>query len=215
MVSSSCQVLACALCFVALVGFTISTAHPEWKITSRGAAVVVVTFMYQGLWMNCAGNSMGSQQCKRHYTILNLPVHIQVCQALMIISMILSILGITVSLLGLKCSRLSGDDENVKCRIVAIGGIMNFLAGLTVITLISYYAWQITMDFYSPELGAKYEYGVALYIGWAASVLALAGGAMLFSSTNCCAKSTPAPKYTKSRNSTKASIRSYNRNSYV
>uniref|UniRef100_A0A8C4NE05 Claudin n=1 Tax=Eptatretus burgeri TaxID=7764 RepID=A0A8C4NE05_EPTBU len=282
MVSSSCQIFACGICFIALVGFTITMGHPEWKITSRGSAVVVVTFMYQGLWVNCAGNSLGASQCRFHYTVIGLPAHLRASQAMMIVGMLLSLLGIALALMGLKCSQISGGDEKLKGRIVGVGGMMNILAGVAVISVISFYAWQTTIDYFGPDAGPKaavtgqwstihnqesnaldqincswmhfqetcwilvealqsicriqgmgrffiiltrrrrhkrYEYGVALYFGWASSVLAFVGGVMLSSSFTCCTPSMPRiprPSYSAAtKGPAKSSMKGYSRNAYV
>lgn len=193
--------------------------HPEWKITSRGSAVVVVTFMYQGLWVNCAGNSLGASQCRFHYTVIGLPAHLRASQAMMIVGMLLSLLGIALALMGLKCSQISGGDEKLKGRIVGVGGMMNILAGVAVISVISFYAWQTTIDYFGPDAGPKYEYGVALYFGWASSVLAFVGGVMLSSSFTCCTPSMPRiprPSYSAAtKGPVKSSMKGYSRNAYV
>uniref|UniRef100_UPI00358F164D claudin-7-like n=1 Tax=Myxine glutinosa TaxID=7769 RepID=UPI00358F164D len=216
--STPCQVLACILCFVALLGFTISTAYPVWKIASKGPSVVGA-IMYQGLWLKCVGNSMGSQVCRLHNTIFRMPVYIQVAQAMMIISMLLSLLGILIVLMGMKCSRISGNDERIKGRIVAIGGILNIFAGIAVLTVVSFYARQLVYEFYNPIPGTKYEFGISLYIGWGSSVLALVGGVMLTTSFTCCNLSTPkiprAGYSAATKNPARSSMRSYSRNAYV
>uniref|UniRef100_UPI00358F03B2 claudin-7-like n=1 Tax=Myxine glutinosa TaxID=7769 RepID=UPI00358F03B2 len=219
MVSSSCQVFACGICFVALVGFAVTMGHPEWKITSRGTAVVVLTYMHQGLWVNCAGSSLGVSQCRFHWTVIGLPAYLRASQAMMIIGMLLSLFGISVALMGLKCSQIGGDDEKLKGRIVGFGGMMNILAGLAVISVVSFYAWQTTIEYFGPEAGPKYEYGVALYFGWASSVLAFVGGAMLSSSFTCCKPSMPKiprPSYSAAtKGAAKSSMKGYGRNAYV
>uniref|UniRef100_A0A8C4N7L6 Claudin n=1 Tax=Eptatretus burgeri TaxID=7764 RepID=A0A8C4N7L6_EPTBU len=167
--STPCQVLACIICFVALLGFTITTAYPVWKISAKGPTVLAA-IVYQGLWLKCVGNSMGSQVCRLHNTIF---LYIQVAQAVMIVSMLLSLLGIVVALMGMKCSRISGNDERIKGRIVAIGGILNIVAGM------------------SKKMFKLFEFGISLYIGWGSSVLAFVGGVMLTTSFTCCKLNMP------------------------
>lgn len=53
----------------ATIGATVSN---EWKITSRASSVITATWVFQGLWMNCAGNAMGAVHCRQHYTIFKL-----------------------------------------------------------------------------------------------------------------------------------------------
>lgn len=52
--------------FGALVAATTSN---EWKVTTRASSVITATWVYQGLWMNCAGNALGSFHCRPHFTI--------------------------------------------------------------------------------------------------------------------------------------------------
>uniref|UniRef100_A0A4W3I470 Claudin n=1 Tax=Callorhinchus milii TaxID=7868 RepID=A0A4W3I470_CALMI len=44
----------------------------EWKITSRASSVITATWVFQGLWTNCAGNALGSVQCREHLTLFKL-----------------------------------------------------------------------------------------------------------------------------------------------
>lgn len=46
-----------------------ATASNEWKVTTRASSVITATWVYQGLWMNCAGNALGSFHCRPHFTI--------------------------------------------------------------------------------------------------------------------------------------------------
>ena len=52
--------------FGALVAATTSN---QWKVTTRASSVITATWVYQGLWMNCAGNALGSFHCRPHFTI--------------------------------------------------------------------------------------------------------------------------------------------------
>lgn len=52
---------------------TISaTVSNEWKSTSRASSVITATWVFQGLWMNCAGNAIGAVHCRQHHTIFKL-----------------------------------------------------------------------------------------------------------------------------------------------
>lgn len=44
----------------------------EWKSTSRASSVITATWVFQGLWMNCAGNAIGAVHCRQHHTIFKL-----------------------------------------------------------------------------------------------------------------------------------------------
>ncbi|XP_053521620.1 claudin-10 isoform X2 [Artibeus jamaicensis] len=51
-----------------------ATASNEWKVTTRASSVITATWVYQGLWMNCAGNALGSFHCRPHFTIFKVEV---------------------------------------------------------------------------------------------------------------------------------------------
>ncbi|CAJ0953181.1 unnamed protein product [Ranitomeya imitator] len=50
----------------AVIGAVVSN---EWRVTSRASSVITATWVFQGLWMNCAGNALGSYHCRPHLTI--------------------------------------------------------------------------------------------------------------------------------------------------
>ncbi|CAH2223665.1 claudin-10 isoform X2 [Pelobates cultripes] len=63
------HILALILCISgtgAVIGAVISN---EWKVTSRATSVITATWVFQGLWMNCAGNALGSYHCRPHLTL--------------------------------------------------------------------------------------------------------------------------------------------------
>ncbi|KAG9335557.1 hypothetical protein JZ751_004460, partial [Albula glossodonta] len=57
---SGLQIMA-LLSGMAGLGATIgATVSNEWKTTSRASSVITATWVFQGLWMNCAGNAIGA-----------------------------------------------------------------------------------------------------------------------------------------------------------
>ncbi|XP_075057797.1 claudin-19-like [Mixophyes fleayi] len=174
----------CAL-FLAVVGLTctlVSTVSSKWKTSSSSSSIITSTSIFEGLWMNCVGTSVGSVQCKRFSSMFSLPTYIQACRALMIISLILGLFACIISLFGLKCTKFGNSDEETKGKIALSGGLVFILGGLCCLVAASWYAATITQQFFDPQYGGiKYELGSALYIGWAASVLAILGGSFL-----CC-----------------------------
>ncbi|XP_075910255.1 claudin-7-like [Petromyzon marinus] len=181
--SMGSEVLGLVLCLLGLVGLVVSTVCDEWKTTSRGAAVIVTTWIYQGLWKMCAGNAMGSVTCKRNFTLMGVPLHLKVCQGLMVLSLVMGHLGTVLALLGIKCSRFGGPNWRLKARIVASAGALYLITGLSSMVALSFYAHRITVDFYNPNLlGARFEYGWCLYMGWASSILCIIGAIIKCSS---------------------------------
>lgn len=158
------------------------TSSQVWKVRSQVESVTSSQWQFEGLWMSCAATSMGSIQCSRFKTVLGLPVHLQTCRALMIISLLVGLASIIVSVLGLKCTKIGRASEQVKNQIVLTGGILFILSGVFTLIAVSWYAGRVIHDFYNPLYGGvRFELGTGLYLGWAASCLAVLGGSML-----CC-----------------------------
>ncbi|NP_001153572.1 claudin-10 isoform X4 [Pan paniscus] len=140
--------------FGALVAATTSN---EWKVTTRASSVITATWVYQGLWMNCAG-------------------YIQACRGLMIAAVSLGFFGSIFALFGMKCTKVGGSDK-AKAKIACLAGIVFILSGLCSMTGCSLYANKITTEFFDPLfVEQKYELGAALFIGWAGASLCIIGG---------------------------------------
>ncbi|XP_015272623.1 PREDICTED: claudin-10 isoform X4 [Gekko japonicus] len=138
-------------------------ASNEWKVTSRASSVITATWVFQGLWMDCAGNALG---------------YIQACRGLMIAAICLGFFGSICALVGMKCTKIGGS-EQTKSRIACLAGLIFILCGLCAMTSCSLYANRITVEFFDPlYVAQKYELGAALFIGWAGSSLCIIGGSI-------------------------------------
>ncbi|KAG3293280.1 claudin-10 isoform X6 [Ictidomys tridecemlineatus] len=108
-----------------------ATASNEWKVTTRASSVITATWVYQGLWMNCAG-------------------YIQACRGLMIAAVSLGFFGSIFALFGMKCTKVGGSDK-AKAKIACLAGIVFILSGLCSMTGCSLYANKITTEFFDPH----------------------------------------------------------------
>ncbi|XP_007260464.1 claudin-10 isoform X2 [Astyanax mexicanus] len=161
----------------ATIGATVSN---DWKSTSRASSVITATWVFQGLWMNCAGNAMGAVHCRQHHTIFKLDGYIQVCRGLMIAAICLGFFATACALVGMKCTKIGGSDL-IKARIAFFAGFQFFISGLCSLSACSLYAHRITSEFFDPMFMAqKYELGAALFIGWGGSALCILGGLVFF-----------------------------------
>lgn len=99
----------------------------------------------------------------------------------MVVSLVLGLMAMFVGTMGMKCTNCGGDDKVKKARIAMTGGIIFIVAGLCALIACSWYGHQIVTDFYNPLVptNVKYEFGPAIFIGWAGSSLVLLGGALL------------------------------------
>uniref|UniRef100_A0A4W3I9A2 Claudin n=1 Tax=Callorhinchus milii TaxID=7868 RepID=A0A4W3I9A2_CALMI len=163
----------------------------EWKITSRASSVITATWVFQGLWTNCAGNALGSVQCREHLTLFKLDAckqmhwshitstlaetaYVLVCRALMVTSICLGFFGSILALMGMKCTNVGGS-ERIKAKVTFCVGFMFILAGLSPMVACSWYAYQVTLDYNDP-LMPKYELGTALFVGWSGAALCIMSG---------------------------------------
>ncbi|XP_045444693.1 claudin-10 isoform X3 [Pipistrellus kuhlii] len=134
-----------------------ATASNEWRVTTRASSVITATWVYQGLWMNCAG-------------------YIQACRGLMIAAVSLGFFGSIIALFGMKCTKVGGS-EKAKAKTACLAGVVFILSGLCSMTGCSLYANKITTEFFDPLfIDQKYELGAALFIGWSGATLCIIGG---------------------------------------
>ncbi|XP_060929849.1 claudin-1-like [Limanda limanda] len=189
--------MAVALQVVALVLGVVSwcltsscTSSQVWKVRSQAESISSNQWTMEGLWMSCAATSLGSVQCNRFKTQLGLPVHLQTCRGLMILSLLVGLAAIIVSVLGLKCIKIGRTPEQVKDQIALSGGVMFILSGVFTLTAVSWYAARVVQEFYDPLYrGVRFELGTGLYLGWTSASLAVLGGSLL-----CCScRRTSAP----------------------
>ncbi|XP_042270342.1 claudin-1-like isoform X2 [Thunnus maccoyii] len=129
------------------------TSSQMWKVRSQVESVTSSQWQFEGLWMSCAATSLGSLQCSKFKTVLGLPAHLQVCRALMILSLLVGLASIIVSVLGLKCTKIGRTSEHTKDQIALSGGILFILSGLFTLTAVSWYAARVIHDFYDPLNG--------------------------------------------------------------
>ncbi|XP_029472115.1 claudin-1 [Rhinatrema bivittatum] len=184
MANAGLQMLGFILALVGWIGFIVCTALPQWKMSSyAGENIVTAQAMYIGLWMSCVIQSTGQMQCKTYDSMLVLDADLQATRALMICGILLGFFGMCIAAIGMKCTKCLEDDKGKKSKVAVVGGALFIVAGLAVLIGTAWYGSKIARDFYNPitPTNAKYEFGQALFIGWAATVLVIVGGGLL-----CC-----------------------------
>lgn len=201
MANKGLQLLGYILAVLGLVGILAGTIMPQWKMSAYvGDNIITAVAMYEGLWMSCAFQSTGQMQCKIYDSMLQLNRALQATRALMVVSIIMTVMGLGVASMGMKCTNCGGDDKVKKSRIAMTGGIILLIGALCAITACSWFSYQIIQDFYNPftPVNTKYEFGSAIFIAWAGTFLDVMGGALLAAS--CSKNRSSGAKYpTKSR----------------
>ncbi|XP_020820417.1 LOW QUALITY PROTEIN: claudin-1 [Phascolarctos cinereus] len=197
MANAGLQLLGFILAFLGWIGTIVSTALPQWKISSyAGDNIVTAQAIYEGLWMSCVSQSTGQIQCKVFDSLLNLNSTLQATRALMVIGIIVGLIAIFVATVGMKCMKCMEDDEVQKMRMAVFGGIIFLVAGLAVLVATAWYGNRVAREFYDPmtPVNSRYEFGQALFIGWASASLCLLGGALLCCSCPKKTTSYPTPR---------------------
>ncbi|XP_062862743.1 claudin-10-like isoform X1 [Trichomycterus rosablanca] len=161
-----------------LVSSTLPTDY--WKVSSIDGTVITTATYWSNLWKTCVTDSTGVSNCKDFPSMLALDGYIQVCRGLMISAVCLGFFATACALLGMKCTKVGGNDR-IKARIACCAGLQFFASGLCSLSACSLYAHRITSEFFDPMFMAqKYELGAALFIGWAGSALCILGGIVFF-----------------------------------
>ncbi|KAF7688394.1 claudin-15b [Silurus meridionalis] len=174
------QIVALFLAFFGAVTAFISLHHHTWKVSTDYGNVIITSNIFENLWMSCAEDSTGIYDCWYFSSLLALPGFVQACRALMITSIVLGMFGLIFTLVGMQCSKIGGENYIVKGRIAVLGGVFFILQGLSTMIAVSWYAFNITQEFFDPLYpGTKFEIGDGLYIGWCSATLALISGCCL------------------------------------
>ncbi|KAI2662820.1 Claudin-7-A [Labeo rohita] len=131
MANSGVQLLGFGLSLIGIIGLIVGTILPQWKMSAYvGDSIITAVATYQGLWMSCAFQSTGQLQCKIYDSILQLDSDLQATRALMIVGIIVSIAGLGVACMGMKCTTCGADDKVRKARTAMTGGIILLVGGL-------------------------------------------------------------------------------------
>ncbi|XP_056586421.1 claudin-like protein ZF-A89 [Triplophysa dalaica] len=183
MASLGLQILGIALAFFGWLGDILTCILPMWRVTAFiGNNIITAQTTWEGLWMACVVQSTGQMQCKAYDSMLALSLDLQVARALVVISILVSVIGILLAVAGGKCTTCIGN-KIAKARVVVSAGVFFIIGGLLCLTPVCWSAHTIIRDFFNPLLpdAQRRELGASLYIGWGAAGLLLIGGAIL-----CC-----------------------------
>ncbi|XP_040098960.1 putative claudin-24 [Oryx dammah] len=180
-------VLRIAMQFVgillSLLGWVLSivtTYLPHWKNLNLDLNEMENWTM--GLWQACVVQEEVGVQCKDFESFLGLPAELRISRVLMFLSNGLGLLGLLVSGFGLDCSRIGETQQDVKKRLLILGGTLLWTAGVTALIPVSWVAHVTVQEFWDeriPEIVPRWEFGEALFIGWFAGFSLLLGGCLL------------------------------------
>nr|XP_033781197.1 claudin-15 isoform X1 [Geotrypetes seraphini] len=160
----------------------IALFNQYWRVSTVEGNVITTSTLYENLWQSCATDSTGVYNCRDFPSLLALSGYLQACRALMISALLLGFLGALCGMVGLQCTKVADGNPVFKAKFATTGGGIFIFAGVCAGIALSWYAFNITKEFFDPLFpGTKYEIGPALYLGWSGCLLDVVGGGLL-----CC-----------------------------
>ncbi|CAL8316501.1 unnamed protein product [Merluccius merluccius] len=180
MLSSALQILAFALALLGVLGATVATLSPNWKVSADvGANIMTAVSQMQGLWMDCTWYTTGVFSCSLKHSVLALPAHLQAARTAMVLSCMAGSLGLCLAALGLKCTRWGGGRRAKAHTAVAAGGCF-VAAGVLCLVPASWFTGEVITAFMDPSVpdSGKYEPGGAVYVTFISAGFLLAAGVL-------------------------------------
>ncbi|XP_075045591.1 claudin-24-like [Mixophyes fleayi] len=161
----------------------VTTYVPLWKNLNLDLNELENWTM--GLWQTCVVQEEGGMQCKDFDSFLALSSELRISRILMCLSNGSGMLGLVISSLGLDCVKIGAGNQELKNRLLLLGGIMLWTSGLTALAPVSWVAYDTVQEFWDesiPEIVPRWEFGEALFMGWFGGFFLLLGGSLLASS---------------------------------
>uniref|UniRef100_F7AKN0 Claudin n=1 Tax=Equus caballus TaxID=9796 RepID=F7AKN0_HORSE len=132
-----------------MLGVTLPNSY--WRVSTVHGNVITTNTIFENLWYSCATDSLGVYNCWEFPSMLALSGYIQACRALMITGILLGFLGLFLGMLGLRCTNIGSIELSRKAKLAATAGALHILAGVCGMVAISWYAFNITRDFFNPS----------------------------------------------------------------
>ncbi|CAO2635162.1 Putative claudin-25 [Lemmus lemmus] len=162
------------------VSSCITTILPQWKTLNLDLNEMETWI--SGLWEACVSQEEAGTVCKAFESFLSLPQELQAARILMVASHGLGLLGLLLSGYGLECFQFHRSRGVFKTRLCLLGGALEASASVTTLFPVSWVAYATFQDFWDdsvPEIVPRWEFGDALFLGWAAGFLLALGGLLL------------------------------------
>ncbi|XP_053193193.1 claudin-20-like [Scomber japonicus] len=178
MLSTAIQILAFALALLGVLGATVATLLPNWKVSSNvWSSIMTPISQMQGLWMDCVWYSSGVFSCTMKNSVLSLPAYLQTMRAGMVLSCIVALFGLCLASLGLKCTRWGGSHRAKGHTAMAAGGCFILASALCLVPA-SWFTNEVITTFLTTDLpdSSKYQPGGALCVTFISAGFLLAGG---------------------------------------
>ncbi|KAE8286470.1 Claudin-20 [Larimichthys crocea] len=152
MLSAAIQILAFALALLGVLGTTVATLLPNWKVSINAwSSIMTPISQMQGLWMDCVWYSSGVFSCTMKNSVLSLPAYLQTMRAAMVLSCMVALFGLCLASLGLKCTRWGGSHRAKGHTAIAAGGCF-VLASFLCLVPASWFTNEVITTFLTTDL---------------------------------------------------------------
>uniref|UniRef100_A0A8C3AR78 Claudin n=1 Tax=Cyclopterus lumpus TaxID=8103 RepID=A0A8C3AR78_CYCLU len=162
MASAALELMGFFLGLLGMLGTMVATVLPYWQISAHiGSNIVTAVANMRGLWMECVYQSTGAFQCETYNSMLALSSDLQASRALMVISLVLSILAVAMAALGMQCTLCLEGAGVVKSRVAGASGGLFLTAGFLSLIPVSWTTHEVVQTFYRPNVPSsmKFELG--------------------------------------------------------
>ncbi|KAM4738515.1 putative claudin-24 [Anableps anableps] len=165
-----------------------STILPQWLTMST--SLLPIESYDLGLWETCVVQDIGGIECRSYDSLLGLSSDLKLARILMCTALAVGLLGIVVAIPGLHLINICKDYNSRRTkRILTItGGVLGMMSGVLCLAPVSYIAHLAVMHFFDekvPEVVPRWEFGDALFCGWAAGFLLVVAGLIMVTSSRC------------------------------
>ncbi|XP_077452550.1 claudin-10 isoform X3 [Stigmatopora argus] len=155
-------------------------AMEGWKISSvggmGGSSILKVAWYWSSLWRSCFTDSTAVSNCYDFPVLWSVESHIQIVRGLLMAALSVGMLGFVLSMLGMECTFLGGEDLS-KYRKIYTSGWCHIISGLLSTSGYAVYAQYVSVEYFNPNFdGLKFDLGTPLFLGWVGSAFQMAGG---------------------------------------
>lgn len=174
------QLAGILFCLLGWVLSCLTTYLPQWKNLNLELNELEIWTM--GLWQACVVQEEGGMQCKEFDSFLALPPELKISRILMFVSTGLGLSGLFLSGFGLDCLKFGEQQQDLKKRLLLLGGIFSWISGITAIIPVSWVAHTTVQEFWDetiPDIVPRWDFGEALFVGWFAGFCLILGGSLL------------------------------------
>ncbi|XP_062280612.1 putative claudin-24 [Scomber scombrus] len=165
-----------------------TTILPQWLTMST--ALLPIESYELGLWETCVVQDVGGMECRSYDSLLGLSSDLKLARILMCASLAVGLLGILVTIPGLHLinSCRGNRGKRTKRSLTTMGGVLGMVSGVLCLIPVSYMAHLAVIHFFDdkvPEVVPRWEFGDALFCGWAGGFLLVVAGLILVTSCLC------------------------------